>query len=186
MKRSSWLLIAAIAAAIVIAYLVFRPSGGEHVVADFVKQFDSAKEKRPNAGVFSVIETTIGGVKKQGIFVKDPSRIVYSVAVPENAELHVSPAILEEAWTQQGDGVLFRILVTPQNGTQDEILNLVLNPFANPSDRNWHDLTLDLSEYAGETVDIFFNTNASPPSRPQRDDHTGDLAIWGAPRVITR
>jgi hypothetical protein len=45
---------------------------------------------------------------------------------------------------------------------------------------------VDLSEYSGETIELFFNTNASPPSPPGRDDRSGDLALWGAPRVVAR
>ena len=45
-------------------------------------------------------------------------------------------------------------------------------------------MTLDLSEYSGETVDLFLNTNNSPPSHPQRDDPNGDLAVWGDPRIV--
>jgi hypothetical protein len=45
---------------------------------------------------------------------------------------------------------------------------------------------VDLSEYSGETVDLYFNTNASPPHPPGHDDRHGDLALWGEPRVVAR
>jgi hypothetical protein len=107
------------------------------------------------------------------------------VAVPENGEFKTSLGLLESAWTTPGDGVLFRVLLGA-GGPPEEILNIVINPFGNPGDRQWHDVTLDLSEYAGETVDLFLNTNNSPPSHPQRDDPSGDLAVWGDPRLVTK
>jgi hypothetical protein len=184
MKRPTWLLVGVAVIVLLLVWIFLRRGGGEHVAVDLIQQFPTAKEKRPNPEVFSVVDATLSGQARKAVLVKDPSRLVYSVTVPDNAELHVSLGMLEEAWTTQGDGVVFRILVGA-GGNPEELLNLNLNPFANPSDRGWHDLTLDLSEYAGESVDLFFNTNSSPPSRPAKDDRNGDLAVWGAPRIVT-
>jgi hypothetical protein len=119
------------------------------------------------------------------IFVKEPSRLVYEVTVPEKGALKFSLGIKEEGWTVSGDGVLFRVLLSA-GGPSEEIMNVTLNPFANPGDRGWRDMTLDLSEYSGEKVDLFFNTNSSAPSRPPRDDRNGDFALWGAPRLVSQ
>jgi hypothetical protein len=111
------------------------------------------------------------------------------VTVPEHARLKVDLGILEAGWTVPGDGVLFRVLLAPSNLPPEEILNQSINPYGNKDDRRWHEVDLDLSEYAGETVELFFNTNSSlPVARGQapRDDHNGDLAVWGAPRVVTK
>ena len=185
MKRPVWLALGAVIAVLVV-WLALRSGGSEHLAANLIDQFPSAVEKRPNAEVFSIVDATIGGEAKKAILVKDPSRIVYNVDVPENAELKVSLGVLEDGWTTPGDGVLFRVLVAPSNGAPEEVLNQPIDPYNNPRDRGWHDVTIDLSEYAGETVGIFLNTNASLPSRPPRDDRAGDLAVWGAPRVVSR
>ena len=179
-----WLLIG-VAVAVVVAWFALRPGGGEEIAVDLIEQFATAKDKRPNAETFSVVDATLGGETKRAILVKDPSRLVYSVTVPDNGELRLSIGLLEEAWTVNGDGVLFRVLVGA-GGPPEEVLNLVVNPFSNPTDRGWQPLSIDLSEYTGETVDLFFNTNASAPSRPPQDNRNGDLAVWGDPRVITR
>jgi hypothetical protein len=185
MKRPVWLIALGIVVAAIVVFYVVRHNGHETVVTDLVAAFPTATEKKPSPDTFSVIDATIGGQQKRAIFTKDPSRLVYTLNVPENAQLKVSLGLLEDGWKTQGDGVLFRVLATPANGNQDELLNLDLNPFANPSDRSWHDLSIDLSEYAGETIQLFLNTNSSPPGRPQRDDRAGDLAVWGAPRIVT-
>jgi hypothetical protein len=65
-------------------------------------------------------------------------------------------------------------------------MNVMVNPFGNPGDRSWHDMTLDLSEYSGEKVSLFFNTNSSAPARPPRDDRNGDFALWGEPRLVSQ
>jgi hypothetical protein len=184
MKRSLWLLIGVVVVALA-AWFFLRSGGGEHVAVDLIAQFGAAKDKRPNADVFEVVQAKLGDRTMPAIFAKGPSRLVYSVTVPENGELKFSLGIKEEGWTVPGDGVLFRVLLGA-NAAPEEILNVVINPFGNPSDRGWRDMTLDLSEYAGETVELFFNTNSSPPVRPPRDDRNGDFALWGAPRIVSR
>lgn len=183
MKRPVWLVLGVVLA-VLAAWWFLRSGGRERVTVHLVDQFDSAKEKRPSPEVFSLIDATIGGVTKRAIHVKQASRIVIPVVVPENGEFKTSLGLLEPAWTIPGDGVLFRVLLRA-GGQPEEILNIVIDPFDNPGDRQWHDVTLDLSEYAGETVDIFLNTNNSPPAHPQRDDPSGDLAVWGDPRIVT-
>lgn len=184
MKRSVWLLIGVVLV-VLAGWWFLRPHGAEHVTVNLIDQFPNAKDKRPLPGIFSVIDATINGVTKRSIHVKQTSRIVFGVTVPENGEFRVSLGLLPEAWTTPGDGVLFRVLLGA-GGPPEEILNLDLNPYGNPSDRVWRDVSLDLSEYAGENVDLFLNTNNSPPSRPPRDDANGDLAVWGNPRIVAR
>ena len=182
MKIPTWLL-AVIAVLALVAWWAFRSGGGERVTTDLIEQFPSATQKRPNPEVFSIVESTVAGETKRAILVKDPSRLVYTVTVPDDGELRLSVALQEEGWTVPGDGVLFRVLVAA-GAPPEEILNLHLNPSGNPADRTWHDLTLDLYEYSGETIDLFFNTNSSLPARPPQDDRNGDLALWGEPRIV--
>jgi hypothetical protein len=183
MKRSVWLLIGVVV--VILAAWFFLRRGGEHVAIDLVAQFGAAKDKRPNPETFEIVQAKLGDRTMPAIFAKGPSRLVYAVTVPENGELRFSLGIKEEGWTIPGDGVLFRVLLGA-NAPPEEIMNVVVNPYGNPSDRQWRDMTLDLSEYSGETVELFFNTNSSPPARPPVDDRNGDFALWGAPRIVSR
>jgi hypothetical protein len=45
-------------------------------------------------------------------------------------------------------------------------------------------LTVDLSSYAGEEVELVFNTRASLTGQPE--DLRGDLALWGDPEIVIR
>jgi len=184
MKRPVWLLIGVVLA-VGVAWFTLRLGGGGDLRVDLVDQFASAKDKRPNPETFEVVDATLAGDTRRAILARASSRLVYSVLVPDDGELRVGIGLLESAWTTPGDGVLFRILIAA-GGPQEEVLNIVVNPFGNPTARSWHDLSIDLSEYAGETIDLFFNTNASPPSQPPVNDTNGDLAVWGAPGVYAR
>jgi hypothetical protein len=101
---------------------------------------------------------------------------------------HVAPcscrSLRQDAWAVEGDGVLFQVGVS--DGSEfTELFSLVVNPYANPADRNWHDLFVDLSGYAGQRVDLIFNTRAGPPDPPS-DDRRGDAALWAEPKIVTR
>ena len=62
-----------------------------------------------------------------------------------------------------------------------------MNPYGNPADRDWHDVSLDLSDHAGTAVELIFNTRSSwSPQGMAKDDQNGDLALWGAPRITAR
>jgi hypothetical protein len=64
----------------------------------------------------------------------------------------------------------------------DELLSLTVNPSGNPADKLWHDLTLDLSKYAGKRVELRLVTQASPTNRMA--DTNGDFLVWGQPRIV--
>jgi hypothetical protein len=189
MTRQARLYLATIAiAGALVAWLVLKP-GGDRVAIDLVQTFPSAKDKRPSPEVFSIVDATLGGVTRHAIATDDPSRIVWTVTVPDRAWLKVSLALREQAWTMQGDGVLFQIGIVGASRRFDDVMSLVVNPFANPADRGWQDLVLDLSHYAGQSVDVVLNTYSSPPpapGAPPRDDRNGDMALWGAPRIVVR
>lgn len=184
MKRSVWLVVGVVLV-VGLGWYMLRPGGDDTVAVDLVDEFPTAKDKRPTPETFEVIDATLAGVTKRAVYHKGPSRLVQTVVVPENGELRVSLGLLEEGWTVPGDGVLFRILLAA-GGPPEEVFNLTLNPYGNPNDRRWYDVNLDLSEYVGETIDLYFNTNSSGPARPPVDDRNGDMAVWGEPRIVHR
>ena len=46
-------------------------------------------------------------------------------------------------------------------------------------------MTVDLSAYAGEEMEVIFNTNTSGP-RACRTIRATTCALWGAPEIIVR
>ena len=177
MKRSVWIVAGIVVLAGLVLWLAFRGES-ENVVVNFVDDFGQAVEKRPVDASFSVSDVTLAGQTKRAIVTPSPSRIAWTVTIPENARLLVSGGVREEAWTTKGDGVVFRISMN-----DDEVLNMVIDPFGDPSARKWNDFEIDLSEFAGETVNVFLKTFASPPGS---SDANGDQPVWGEPRIITR
>jgi hypothetical protein len=187
MKRS--VVVTGVAAIVVAGFAVWLlRSGGEHTALDLIDQFPTAAIKRPRPEVFTIEDVSIAGVSHKAIAPSDPARVGWHLTVPDNAWLKVSIGMKEQSWTMQGNGVIFQIGVT--NGkAYEELVRLHVNPFTEPGDRQWKDLTLDLSPYAGQAVDLIFNNLSGPdPPRgqPSVDDRNGDLPLWGAPRVVIK
>jgi hypothetical protein len=157
--------------------------GQDQIEVDLIDALPQAT-RSPSPAAFSVIQTSINGDSRRAVLVSEPSRLTFSIDVPDSAWLTFAFGLQEDAWAIEGDGVLFQVGVS--DGAEfTELFSLVANPFANPSDRNWHDLIVDLSEYAGRRVDVIFNTRASPPD-PPADDRRGDAALWAEPRIVSR
>ena len=182
MRGPLGVLAGALAVGGLVAWLALRPSGPPMVIEDLVEALPSATVQRPSPDVFRIVDASLGGQSKRAIQVAGSSRLVYAVTIPDGAALQVSLGLAEEAWTVAGEGVLFRILLSaPRETDQRQLLNRTVAPGRSPADRGWHDVEIDLSSYAGQTVELFFNTNAGPQESEAR---RGDLALWGEPRIV--
>lgn len=160
---------------------LFKRSGSAPAM-ELIPMFASA-EKKPAGGTFEVLEADLNGEKKQAIYTVPTSRITYKARIPDDAWLKVSVGTKPEFWTQEGDGVLFRVGVS-DGRTYDPLFTQHVNPFANSGDRKWIQVWVDLSAYAGEEVELIFNTNTSPEGKG--DDPRNDHALWGNPEIIVR
>jgi hypothetical protein len=186
MKKNTWrsLLIAAVVL-IPVAYWLWRDTGSG-VGIDLVEALPAA-EKRTNRPIeenFTVLDQTIAAETRRAIFAHPHSRITWRLTLPRDAWLRVWLGLKPEAWDQEGDGVLFRIGISDTRN-YDEVLNQMVDPFANADDRRWIPVELDLSAYAGQQVEIIFNTNPSGPEK-KKGDTRNDLAVWGAPEIYIR
>jgi hypothetical protein len=165
--------------------------GGPEAPVDLVAAFPTA-ERRPAGASFDVADTTIGGESHRTIAPPAISRVTWQLHIPARAVLKTAIALKPEAWTEPGNGVLFRIGVAEGRTYEDLFIRLV-DPFHVVEDRRWIPVTVDLSPYGGFKWSLFyhpsrltwrviFNTNSGPPGT---DDRTGDLPVWAEP-IITQ
>ena len=152
---------------------------GSSAKVDLLSQFDQAKK---GGGDFNVVDVDLAGDSKKAIAAPPNGRITFHVRVPDDGWLRVSLGMKPESWDKDGNGVLFFAGVS-DGRSFEKLFEQVLNPHANASERRWIPVAVDLSAYAGEEMDIIFNTRASSPGQPE-DTHN-DLPLWGAP-VISR
>jgi len=163
-------------------YLMRRSSSSGAV--DLLAQFDHAI-KKPDGASFPVIDATLGNETKKAIAPPGVAgtRLTWKVRVPDDGCLRVNLGLKPEVWEKPGDGVLFMVLVADGKAS-DQLFTQHVDPFNKPADRQWIPVTVDLSAYGGEEVDLIFNTFASPPRVPGNMDN--DAPLWGAPEIVIR
>ena len=127
---------------------------------------------------------------RRAIATESISRVTWQLSLPDKAVLETAIALKPEAWTQPGNGVLFRIGIA-EGRTYEELFTRVVDPFHVADDRRWISVTIDLARYSGSQWSLFyhparltwrliFNTNSGPPGT---DDRAADLPLWGQPVV---
>lgn len=160
--------------------LVSRWSG-DTIVVPLADRLAQASEARPSPEVFRVVDVALHGVSRRAVYASAPSRLTFTEQIPEHGWLDVALGVREEAWTRENTGVLFMVGVSAA-GKYEELVSLIVNPFNNPADRQWLPLKLDLAPWAGQSVQLIFNTRVSHPGG------TGSphLALWGDPAIVIR
>ncbi len=184
MKGNRAVLTAIVLVVVIIAgWWLFRRGGGAGA-ADLIASFDTA-EKRPNATLFQVADVDLNGETRKAIAVAPAlgTRLIWKLRIPDDGWLRVAVGIKPEAWDTEGDGVLFRVGVS-DGRTYEPLFSQHVTPFTNKGDRRWIPVMVDLSAYAGEEMEVIFNTNSSEPGKG--DDQRGDLGLWGSPEIFVR
>jgi hypothetical protein len=166
------------------AWWYFRGGGSSPTAIALLDLYPDA-EKRSSIGVeqaFALVDVTIDDASRRAIFMHPTSRLTFkAVTIPRDAWLRTWVALRPEVWDRaEGDGVLFRLGVS-DGRTYDELVRQHVDPQHNRGDRRWIPLEVDLSSYAGLSVDLIFNTNSSLPGRG--DDPANDWAVWASPEV---
>ena len=185
MKGNRSLLVAVgIVAVLILGWWLLRRGGGTSAI-QLIDRFETAEKRSTEGGQFKVEDVTINGETKKSISITPTvgTRIKFKVKVPDDCWLRVAVALKPESWTQEGDGVRF-IALASDGRDSDELFVQDINPFGNPTDRKWIPVMVDMSQYAGEEVELMLNTYASPPGRG--GDVRNDLAVWGAPEIVIR
>jgi hypothetical protein len=162
----------------ILGWWLFRRGGAERV--DLLAVFDQAQK---SGGTYNVEDATLNNDTKKAIAAPPDGRITWRVRVPEDGWLKVSLGLKPEAWEKEGNGVYFFVGVSDGRAFE-QLFTQTVNPYANPAERRWIPVTVDLSSYAGEEMQIIFNTRQSGPG--QGADARNDLPLWGAPEIVTR
>ena len=186
MKRT-WVIVAVAVVVLAAGYWWWQQQAGDDdaVAMDLVEAFRAAEKRTAldPAAAFSIEPQTIAGQTKPAIYAHPPSRIIYhDVTVPERGRIELFLAVKEEAWDKGTDGVYFRVGVS-HGETYKDLVARTVDPYRNPGDRGWIPVSLDLSQFAGEKVNVVFNTQHSAPG----GENTGmyDFAVFGAPRIVS-
>ena len=179
MKMNRAVLTAVVILIVAVAgWWVFRRGNAERI--DLLTLYDSAIKQ---GGAFSIVDATLAGETKRAVFAPANGRITFKCRVPDDGWLKVWLGLKPEAWDKEGNGVFFLAGVSDGRAFE-KLFEQTLNPFANPSERRWIPVTVDLSAYAGEEMEIILNTRAGKDAGAT--DDRNDLPLWGAPEIVRR
>lgn len=118
------------------------------------------------------------------LYMWTPGRAEYSVQVPPNGHLDVTPGVV-----RPGAPVRFRVSATPEGAETEVLLEEVVSDAVRPSTR-----TLDLSHLAGRAVELALEAEPAPGSGVERatEPRPGSaverrpvVALWGDPTLYT-
>ena len=182
MKGNRAVLTAVVVLILVIAGWWLFKRGNRGPSIDLIATFETA-QKKPAEGKFEVTEADLNGDRKRAIFTVPPTRMTWKLKVPDDGWLKVDLGMKPEAWDKEGNGVWYYVGVSDGHAFE-ELFSQHLDPFGNKSDRRWVPVFVDLSAYAGEDVELTFNTRTSAERTP--DDPRNDMALWGAPEIVIR
>ncbi len=107
-----------------------------------------------------------------------------NLLVGSSDTLHFSYALKPEAWLNNSYRYEYKVLVSVPQKKEIELFRMVLDPSLQINNLGWQNVTLSLSDFAGQKVAIKFkkrvlNRNKKPISSPSQEK----WMVWGAIRV---
>ncbi len=133
-------------------------------------------ELSPN-GPVTLYPVSVGGDERAAIFAPAPSRIRFSdVIVPTAASLSFGVGLIDSSDRpdDKQDGALFELDIAESPGQVETIWSHRLSP-KDGNEGSWAEAEVDLSGYAGRSVDLVFKTG-------EVEGHAG-RAAWSSPVI---
>jgi arylsulfatase A-like enzyme len=118
----------------------------------------------------------IRDVVRAAIPASPPSRFRFVADVPEDGRLVLAAGIPDRY--HQASAVEFVVNVRDR-GHERTVISQLVDPANRPTDRGWVPLEADLSEHAGDTVEVVLETRGFETSDEP------DRAFWGTPTITT-
>jgi hypothetical protein len=156
--------------------------GGRSGAVNLIERFPQAT-KAPATAPFETIDVNLAGESHKALFAPAPTRITWRVKVPDDAWLRVWVGMKEESWKAENDGAYFLVGVS-DGKTFEPLFTQHVHPFANQGDRKWIPVYVDLSAYAGEEMDLIFNTRSGVEGKS--GNFANNLPLWGEPELVIR
>lgn len=157
-----------------------RSSASNNFIEDIVKKGHVVS--RPDGGTdaqwINRSSVAIAGINKEVMFEHAPARINYPMDVVKGSKISFHFGFVPGAAApDKGDGAAFEVLVQSQKGEQ-LVFSKTIDPKANDSARQWHSGEVDLSDYAGQKIQLCFITR-------ELQSNEFDWCVWGDIQLTT-
>lgn len=138
-------------------------------------------ERLVDPALFKAENWDINGEKKPVLFVHPAASgrttLVYPVKIEPQSWFRAVLALAPDAWTMEGDGVVFNIYIEDNSGIH-LVFSQYLDPKHHEQDRRWLPISVNLNEFNGKLVRLILEVNSGPAG-----DQRYDWAGWGIPRL---
>jgi GT2 family glycosyltransferase len=122
----------------------------------------------------------IGGLARIGLFMHPASRQAFRVTVLPGTRLVSWIALLPDVWDSNIGGVRFEVAIGVA-GINQYSRSWVVDPGARRRDRRWKRITVSLSAFAGQEIDVTLATSLPAGAAPAHA-----WAVWGNPMLVQR
>jgi tetratricopeptide (TPR) repeat protein len=123
-----------------------------------------------------IIDQSARGV----LFQHPPARVAFQLELPAAAQLDFALALAPSVWQLgKGDGVQFGVEVQGGTGSVFPVFSEYIDPKNLPSQREWHEKSVNLSRWSGQTITLTLTTDPGP-----NGNSLYDWAGWGEPRIV--
>ena len=155
------------------------------VDSQLVQEIFDQNRGRLAPGREKLVETrqfTIGGEPKAVLYEHPPyDRLPFTIDVtPAKRRFFFSiamdPSVYDGSQPTCGDGVEFRLEARDSAGRIAPLYSRYIDPKHNQAERNWIEVSVDLTSYVGQSVTLLFTTSPGPAG-----DTCMDWAGWGDP-----
>ena len=155
------------AARLALSFALSRDEETEHVtlLTDGTLWTPDVRKWNMNGGSFD---------QRESIFAPTPATLAWRIAVPPHARLTFSTAVS----SPRAVGTTFRMLA---GGDGVAARELFARTVQKGEEQTWTDAVVDLAAYAGQSVELVFETKP-PPDRPD----AVELCLWGDPLLVAR
>lgn len=139
---------------------------------------DTASSEPPRSLVSTSLHLANG--QREGLYAHPPWSVSRMLVPGPQARLVTSLGLVEECWPTS-NGVDYAVEIARVGALPSTVFRYWLCPQVNACDRNWVDVAVDLSMYAGETITLTLRTEGG-----YEDNLTCDSAAWARPVVVSR
>jgi anaerobic magnesium-protoporphyrin IX monomethyl ester cyclase len=148
--------------------------------ADLAALFKDARITAGGPEYVGLWRVRIGGQDRMAILMHPPSSAAYRLTITPGTVLRFGMGFSADVWDKPGGGATFSVKIKTRMRSERVVFSELIDPKHNPAHRAWQDREVDLSLYAGKTVELTLATSTPP------GDNQFCPAFWSRPHLITR
>jgi len=145
---------------------------------DFFEKLPQAKKRAPGPQYVGATLVRVHRDVRPAILIHPNAEVGYRLAVRPNSKLSFAITTSPDDWERHGSGVRFQVEARWGLWNKKELFAREIDPRARKEHRAWFDCQVDLSEFAGQTIELIFRTRITA----ERHDYCS--SYFGNPIVV--